>query len=1424
MCNNCNQSQPPCNDCGQPISPCDGCSSFEELPCVEYPATVVPVDPCYNGCAEIVDIIRQLEENSKPCNLTINEVVVEGNQVFVNVSGGNGSVEYSDNGVLFQASPIFEKPSQDTIVVYYVREVLRISCFATKTVTFEGGSGGECQPQWRDVTPIFSICIDQIRHKKQIDGCGGERFVVIENDWTPTGRTRCSETCSPEPVSPTIQADETSVCLNDTVTLTAVGGSGTIRWYSKQNLGASIGEGSTINVGPGSYVARAENTCGASVFSNEIQITPITVTPPTVSTSTTQLCGSQTATLTASGGSAGTRKWYRNGQLTSVTGNTYAAAVGGSYYVTIESDCGTSSPSNTIGINYTTDCGCTPTPITPSISADRISICGTQVATITASGGNGTRKWYKDGQPLAGNTNNVLAVTESGVYSASSVTACGESLISNIITVTNTGQCVCSPQPTPPTISADDLTICANQTAILTAIGGAGDTIKWYRNGAYTNQNGSVFQATSQGSYTARYSNTCGESGDSNVLTVTYESICEGDVLPSATVANVIAPQCVNGELGFAVIGLSNIQNVHHVSWCEGANYNCRTNCLSNENIVGSGITSLNIFVSPPAGGTAKVYTLRLYRDSNCSVYKDLFVTITSPVCGSPDGTAVIVSQPQCVNGALSSAIVRLTGLQNVDRYRYCYQPTFNCNNTCQNPDAYIPSGQSSYDITFSPPPAGSTNSVTIRLYRDENCSIYKDVTVQLTSPNCQCQPQPTTPSIVRLYDDLTTTSEPSAVCGSELARIKANGCTGTNVRWYNASNLSVVIGTADVISVPAGNYVARCITTCGESALSNTIVITNSGPCGQGCNPAVPTVYGAGTYCAGQTITLQAIAVCSGTIRWRKDNVTLPQTGPTLTLPNATNTNAGQYKAVCDLGNGCISADSNTVTIVIQPAAPSSPTIQVDDTTICGEASALLTANGVIGTVVWYRNGVATGQTGNSITTQISGVYTAKNSNSCGESAASNAITISYQANCGCEPAPATPSVTPSIASICGTQTATLTASGGNGTYRWYKDGIFTGITGTTFVASQGGSYTATSTTTCGESALSSAATVSYQPSCGGGNTNTPSATLGTIIPPTCSGAQLLGNFSITLNNVQNADRYRYCYQPTFSCNNTCETPDGNLVVGTNIISLPAPQQGQSVNITIRIYNGTNCNSYLDIPVTLSSPNCQSLCSLNLSNSGGVGVYDNAFVATQTGTFYWKFDDASVADNLKIYRNGTLVTDAGNISGIRVGQLAITAGDSVRFVINATISTVSGGSPNTSTVWTFVGNCSTAYAAPNCATVGYSAGLNPCHITLAETNVTCNGSTASLRVRARLNFSSDVAPGVYYHDTLRFSIIGLPGGPGIPALEPDLVSGNTASDYAQITFTGLAPGSYTVYVSYPPRIGLYRSFAQINVTNCGSS
>lgn len=157
----------------------------------------------------------------------------------------------------------------------------------------------------------------------------------------------------------------------------------------------------------------------------------------------------------------------------------------------------------------------------------------------------------------------------------------------------------------------------------------------------------------------------------------------------------------------------------------------------------------------------------------------------------------------------------------------------------------------------------------------------------------------------------------------------------------------------------------------------------------------------------------------------------------------------------------GIIDNDAPYVESSFNPSAaqlPDPPSISTASAMpLCNGASAVLVASGSTGSYVWSN-----GATGSSITVTAAGTYTARATNSCGQSSPSNSIVVTTDA------IPSAPTVTPSGSqTLCNGESITLSASGSN--ISWS-----TGATGNSISTSTAGSYYAVSSNGCGSSGIS--------------------------------------------------------------------------------------------------------------------------------------------------------------------------------------------------------------------------------------------------------------------------------------------------------------------------------------------------------------
>jgi len=175
-----------CTGCGGNCSGCSGCNE-----CVECEQNV---SDCVDQTSDLVLLAEQEDCGGRPCGsddptvpdcaLVITAIVANGPSIILVAVNGFGPLEYSEDNVTWQTSATFPARPQ-TSVTYYVREVNRPTCSTNRSY------GNFCIPNWRDMTPATYQCVDQIRQKKQIDGCGNERWVEDPAGWTVTNETRC---------------------------------------------------------------------------------------------------------------------------------------------------------------------------------------------------------------------------------------------------------------------------------------------------------------------------------------------------------------------------------------------------------------------------------------------------------------------------------------------------------------------------------------------------------------------------------------------------------------------------------------------------------------------------------------------------------------------------------------------------------------------------------------------------------------------------------------------------------------------------------------------------------------------------------------------------------------------------------------------------------------------------------------------------------------------------------------------------------------------------------------------------------------------------------------------------------------------------------------------------------------------------------
>lgn len=269
--------------------------------------------------------------------------------------------------------------------------------------------------------------------------------------------------------------------------------------------------------------------------------------------------------------------------------------------------------------------------------------------------------------------------------------------------------------------------------------------------------------------------------------------------------------------------------------------------------------------------------------------------------------------------------------------------------------------------------------------------------------------------------------SNQNTICNGSSAILTASLCNGT-VLWNTGETTSVITVTQ------TGTYSAICQTSCGSSNPSNTWNIQ------QGFPPAAPVISANKTVlCDGESATLSATG-CQGQIIWSNGATT---SSIQLII-------AGTFSVICK--NQCGESGPSNAIILRSGILPTIPNATSNKASICGGETANLIASGCNGVVIWSN-----GMTSTSVQISQAGTYTVTCNTICGSAVSNNVVIGSTNI---IQP----PNITSTKTALCGTDNATLTATGCSGTVLWSN-----GSTGTTITILKEGSYTARCQTSCG-------------------------------------------------------------------------------------------------------------------------------------------------------------------------------------------------------------------------------------------------------------------------------------------------------------------------------------------------------------------
>ena len=1006
------------------------------------------------------------------------------------------------------------------------------------------------------------------------------------------------------PITPIITSPiNTAICSGNSLILTFNNPTNntTHRWY-ETSIGLVQTGGTTFAAtNSGTYYLVTTSTLSplCSSSSNLITVT-VNANPstPIISSSiATPICQGNSVTLSAGSYDPNlTYTWTPSasnagGSLTDDNINNVTAT--GSYVVTVSNSNGC----NALSLPYTVTVN--PLPIVPIVIASGLTTfcAGASVNLIVSNPVVGhIYDWYLSGGGVPVFTGTTYTIINSGIYyvkARNPITLCESNSSTTPITV--------NPLPTAAITPAGPITVCAGDNLVLTAFNSPGYSFSWGSSNTNVKSSSGIYNVTVT-------LNGC--SAISNSVTVNY--------IPNPSPIIISSPvsleACYGGSVNLSVGGIFPLTactyewfnsagilvqgpgtNSSYIATSSGtyrvkATSTLGTFCSSfsapvtvtiHPNIPVSiiippnsstsfceGTTSITLTASPIIGHThvwsngQTSSTINLSLASQSNPYT---VTVTNtvtncsatsapmPITIYPNPSAPSISPIGPLNSCAGNPLLTLTASPSTF-------PTYQWKNGTVNVGSNSPSHNPASTGTYS---VIATNS--------NGCSSLPSNSTSIT-----IVPIPATPVII------PQTGSPLQFCQGLSINLSATINSGSTYQWFR-NGIPYISGNPVNITL-SGTYTLIETNSLGCSSQTSSpltiIVYPNPTP--------VITALSTTEFCAdpGASVTLQATPGFNS-YQWTCVSPTLP-TQPSSSSPNFIATQSGTYTVTTTNSNGCISAVSNSIPVVVKPLPIASIT-PGSATTFCADPGAFVTLTaGPSGNIYqWSTSGPALGNP--SLASQNitqTGMYSVLVTNpitNC-ENTASLPVTVN--------PLP-TPSIIASgiTTPLCDGQSVVLTAdpTGSGLTYLW-SPSSFTSIATPPITSS--GTYSVKITDANGCSATSAPVPVVF-------NSNPVAFITPNSLPTLCQGD------TITLQSNPMSDNYVWSQQLSTG---------GNTIIASGIPSIPVSQSGI---YTVTNYNPSGC-------FTTSNPITVTVNPLPtpLISAIGAGILGNTEVCQGNSVF----------------------------------------------------------------------------------------------------------------------------------------------------------------------------------------------------------
>jgi hypothetical protein len=310
----------------------------------------------------------------------------------------------------------------------------------------------------------------------------------------------------------------------------------TYQWYRNGTIEVGTNSNEYTATEKGTYTVVVYNDCGTENSINEktVEVFQLPEIPFISHTGNLTFCDGDSVKLEVTALANATYNWKKGIEDIGLDQPDITIFNPGIYSIDIENICGTVSSSNVIEVTVKS------LPEIPLITSEgALDFCpGSAVTFNTSVDVNESIIWFRNNQPLTGETNPSLLVGQAGEYTVQATNENSCSSMSAILTVT------LLPAPDA-TISASAVSFCPGLGSItLSANEDPSATYQWHHNDELISGSGNQIQVSDTGSYKAvlSYSNGCSTTSNTielaegqtpeAVIVSTETTFCSGATLP----------------------------------------------------------------------------------------------------------------------------------------------------------------------------------------------------------------------------------------------------------------------------------------------------------------------------------------------------------------------------------------------------------------------------------------------------------------------------------------------------------------------------------------------------------------------------------------------------------------------------------------------------------------------------------------------------------------------------------------------------------------------------------------------------------------------------------------------------------------------------------------------------------------------------